>query len=113
MTVLILTVLLAAGLMKGIPLLAADNTDVTTVQVTGTYGQTEARQMLSLINEFRASGEAWYWNENDTEKVTCGQLDSLTYDYELERIAMQRAMEIAIYYSHTRPNGTETHAGPE
>lgn len=38
MTVLILTVLLAAGLMKGIPLLAADNTDVTTVQVTGTYG---------------------------------------------------------------------------
>lgn len=107
MTVLILTVLLAAGLMKGIPLLAADNTDVTTVQVTGTYGQTEARQMLSLINEFRASGEAWYWNENDTEKVTCGQLDSLTYDYELERIAMQRAMEIAIYYSHTRPNGTD------
>ena len=74
MTVLILTVLLAAGLMKGIPLLAADNTDVTTVQVTGTYGQTEARQMLSLINEFRASGEAWYWNENDTEKVTCGHI---------------------------------------
>lgn len=107
MTVLILTVLLAAGLTKGIPLLAADNTDVTTVQVTGTYGQTEARQMLSLINEFRASGEAWYWNENDTEKVTCGQLDPLTYDYELERIAMQRAMEIAIYYSHTRPNGTD------
>lgn len=35
-----------------------------------------------------------------------GQLDPLTYDYELERIAMQRAMEIAIYYSHTRPNGT-------
>ena len=107
MVVLVLSILLAVGLIRGIPILAAENTDMETIQVTGTYGQTEARQMLSLINEFRTSGEAWYWNESDTAKVSCGQLDALTYDYELERIAMQRAMEIAIYYSHTRPNGTD------
>ena len=30
---------------------------------------------------------------------------SLVYSYDLEQIAMQRAAEIAISYSHTRPNG--------
>lgn len=29
----------------------------------------------------------------------------LEYDYELERVAMQRAAEIALSYDHTRPNG--------
>ena len=33
-----------------------------TVTVSGTMGQTEARSMLAMINEFRHSSDAWYWN---------------------------------------------------
>lgn len=76
-----------------------------TVNVAGKYGQTEARSMLEMINDFRKGSEAWYWNEDNTTKTTCANLDELQYDYELEQSAMKRAMEIAISYSHTRPNG--------
>lgn len=31
----------------------------------------------------------------------------LQYDYALERVAMKRAVEIALSYDHTRPNGTK------
>lgn len=76
------------------------------VKIKVTYGQTEARSMLASINAFRTSEtEAWCWNETDSEKVAC-QTTELQYDYELERIAMQRAAEIALSFSHTRPNGS-------
>lgn len=79
----------------------------STVTVTGTYHQEEARSMLSYINAFRTSStDAWYWNETDTEKVYVSGLGELVYDYDLEQIAMLRAAEIAISYSHTRPDGT-------
>ena len=71
-----------------------------------TYGQTEARQMLESINELRKPGNAWYWNETDTAKVKPTDLKALVYDYTLEQIAMQRAAEIAVDFSHTRPDGT-------
>lgn len=77
-----------------------------TVQVKGTYHQTEARSMLTYINQFRASSDAWYWEEDGT-KTVCSGLGALTYDYGLEQIAMQRAMEAAISFSHDRPNGSE------
>jgi len=38
--------------------------------------------------------------------VATGSLGVLTYDYRLEADAMQRAAELALYYDHTRPNGT-------
>ena len=81
---------------------AADTLDI---KVTGTYGQTEARTMLSMMNAFRTGSDAWQWNESDTEKVAITGLSALAYDYNLEEIAMQRAMEIAVSFSHTRPNG--------
>ena len=71
-----------------------------------TYGQTEARAMLARINEYRQSGEAWYWNETDTKKVKTGVLPALTYDYDLEQTAMLRAAELALEFDHTRPDGT-------
>lgn len=79
--------------------------EMITAQVTGKYGQSEARSMLEMINEFRAGDDAWYWNESDSEKIYNSNLQELKYDYQLERDAMLRAMEIAIFYSHTRPNG--------
>lgn len=78
----------------------------SSVEITGTYYQEEARSMLSLINEFRTGDDAWYWDETDTEKVYATGLSELTYDYDLEQIAMQRAAELAISYSHTRPDGS-------
>ena len=70
-----------------------------------TYGQTEARTMLDMINTLRTGEEdSWYYN-SDGSKNELNELNKLEYDYELEKIAMQRAAEIAFSYSHTRPNG--------
>ena len=82
---------------------AAEN---ISVNISVEYGQTEARSIFDMINEMRTnSSDAWYWNKDDTTKTTCNNLGELAYDYDLERLAMQRAAEIALSYEHTRPNG--------
>ncbi len=78
--------------------------DIVTLQVLGAFETEETRQMLSYINDLRAN-DAWYWDPSDTERVYVTGLEPLVYDYELERVAMQRAAEIAVSFSHTRPNG--------
>ena len=80
--------------------------DNYTVEAEGTYGQTAARGMLAMINEFRTGSEAWYWNSSNTAKEQATNLKELTYDYHLEKLAMQRAAEIAFSYSHTRTTGS-------
>ena len=70
------------------------------------YGQTEARTMLDMVNDFRTGPEAWYWDEDNQTRVDCPGLSELTYDYQLEKVAMLRAREVAILFSHTRPDGT-------
>ncbi len=84
---------------------AEPSSDVFDVDVSVTYGQSEARTMLDMVNDFRTGDDAWYWNSDDSTKTVCTGLSELTYDYDLERIAMQRAAEIALSFSHTRPNG--------
>ena len=75
------------------------------VKIKVTYGQTEARAMLADINAFRTSEtDAWCWDISDSKRQPCLTTE-LEYDYELERVAMQRAAEIALSYDHTRPNG--------
>ncbi|MDY5181032.1 CAP domain-containing protein [Butyribacter sp.] len=77
------------------------------VKIKVTYGQTEARTMLADINEFRTSDtEAWCWDKTDSVKESY-RTTELQYDYALERVAMKRAVEIALSYDHTRPNGTK------
>ena len=71
------------------------------------FNQTEARSMLDSINAFRTGADAWYWNFDNTEKIQKSGLSNLVYDYELEKIAMQRAAEIALYWGHTRPDGSD------
>lgn len=84
--------------------ITASAADTQDFQITGTYGQTEARTMLAMINDFRTGKDAWQWDEADNEKVQVnGQ--RLDYDYNLEKIAMQRAMELVVAFSHTSPNG--------
>ena len=79
--------------------------ETITLPVTVKYGQSEARTMLDMINEFRTGGSAWYWDPTDTEKISV-TVPALEYDYGLEQIAMQRAAEIAVSFDHERPNGT-------
>ncbi|MCD7842558.1 MAG: CAP domain-containing protein [Lachnospiraceae bacterium] len=90
----------------GISLASVSATDTYSLGVTVTYGQTEARSMLDMINSLRTGDDAWYWNESNSAKIVCSGLSELTYDYDLEAIAMQRAAELALFYSHTRPDGT-------
>lgn len=61
------------------------------VYIEGTENYSYANDVLSLVNQTRAQGG----------------LPALKLDSELTEAAMQRAAEIALYYSHTRPDGTD------
>ncbi len=84
------------------PARAVDNNNIT---LSPTFKQTEARGMLDMINAFRTGEEAFYWNESNTATVA-SQGEPLVYSYALEEIAMRRAAEIALSFSHTRPDNT-------
>ncbi len=100
---IMLALVMAVGTLGGFGVVAsAADSEVVTVK----FEQTEARKMLSYINNFRTSG-TWCWDETDTEKVSYPAVQKLTYDYDLERSAMIRAAEISAYYEHTRPNGKD------
>ena len=78
--------------------------EIIPVNISVKYGQTEARRILDMINELRTSPtDAWAWDKTDTKQVAYPGLKELVYD--LERLAMKRAAEIALSYEHTRPNG--------
>lgn len=84
---------------------AVDSEKIVRAHVQVTYGQTEARKMLDLVNTFRQGSDAWAWNENNSEKITYTDLRTLQMDPILEKTAMLRAVEIALSFSHTRPDG--------
>ena len=94
---------MCAALLLALPALA-DQADVS-FDLVYEYGM--ARAVFELTNEFRTGADAWYWNnDNTTTTDLTGTLSELTYDYGLERAAMQRAAEIAVYFDHTRPDGS-------
>ena len=80
--------------------------EIIPVNISVKYGQTEARTIFDMINEMRTNPyDTWYWNKDDTTKTYCTDLKELKYDYDLERVAMTRAAEIALSYDHERPMG--------
>ncbi len=84
----------------------ADEVEAVPVSISVKYGQTEARTILDMINEMRTNPEhTWYWNMMTMTKISCPDLEELKYDYDLERVAMKRAAEIALSYDHERPMG--------
>ena len=97
---IMITAYLGAELVKA--------SDTVTVSYEATHHQSEAREMLRLLNEFRTGG-TWYWNQDNTTKtnIAPNELQPLQWDYELEKLAIKRAEEIAVFYSHTRPAGNE------
>ena len=69
--------------------LQASSTAVFNIGLIGEYHQTEARKLVDLINQARAAQG----------------VRPLTYDTNLEAVAMLRAAEIQVSFDHTRPNG--------
>lgn len=76
------------------------------VQVKAEFKYTETRKMLDLVNKFRTGKNAWHLAEDNRTRIEVKGLKKLEYDTNLERAAMQRALEIAAYFSHTRPDGS-------
>ncbi len=62
---------------------------MVTVPIVGNYNQISAREVLDIVNQERQSN---------------GQ-QPLKWDADLEAAAMQRAVEVSGYFSHTRPSG--------
>jgi len=82
---------LAAALIA-LPVAALPGTaHAQNVDVVGFGNSAAGREILTLVNATRASVG----------------LGALTWDTGLEACAMQRAAEASIYFSHTRPNGTD------
>ena len=92
-----------------------ENNDIEKLEYEVIYHQSEARSMSQMVNDFRLGNEAWFWQnsiigfDEDSNpvysKCVREDLTELTYDYELEKIAMKRAAEIVAVYEHERPNG--------
>ncbi|BBH27731.1 hypothetical protein SG0102_26650 [Intestinibaculum porci] len=89
------------------PAYAQENENMD-VKTTITYSQSEALSMLKMMNDWRNAG-AWYYQE-DGSKADTGALPSLSYDDELESIAMTRAKQIAILFAHQQPDGQDIFA---
>lgn len=98
--------ILLMGLLFWIPQKGDAAAASVNVNMSVKYGQTEARSILNMINTMRTGSDAWYWNSSNTAKIKCNNLQKLQYDYDLERVAMQRAAEIAVLFDHIRPNNT-------
>ncbi len=73
-------------------------------QVEVLFDQSGARGMLELVNDFRTGDNAWAWDANG-QKVYYDR-GPLSYDYNLEQIAMQRAVEQIMRWGHDRPDGS-------
>ena len=104
----VISLLLAVILMLSIsmPIMAANSTNED-ITIIVTYDQTGARTLLGKVNDLRTGNSAWYYKKQGSNELVYSQVSALTYDYSLEQIAMQRAAEVAVYYSndHERPNG--------
>ena len=105
MRIITAVMILCSTLLSGnMNLQAQTQEQIINIPFTVTYGQTEARTIADRINEFRTGKDAWYWDETNQNKIRCMDLQPLQYDRRLEQIAQKRAAEIALSYSHTRPD---------
>lgn len=97
----------AACLLASLPVGAfAAASSTITVEVDGKFEQSIARTQLEMMNEFRTSAtDAWYYNSDGSKNYVTG-LKEYRYNYALEKLAMQRAMETVVIWAHQRPNST-------
>ncbi len=90
----IMVLMLVVGIC--IPAISTKAADIETISACFHFEQEDARKMFEMVNSYRASAGS----DEDENNYP------LLYDYELEKVAMQRAAEIAVKFSDTRPDGT-------
>lgn len=83
----VMILVLTFCVLPGIDVCAADQT----VMLKGTQDYSKAAEVLTLVNQERAKAG----------------LNSLGTNSTIQANAMQRASELAVYYSHTRPDDTD------
>lgn len=88
--ILMITIMLSALMATPLYASATDTTQGTTIKLNATCNYDDAYEVLELVNK---------------ERKEYG-LHELTLDPQLTEDAMQRAAELMIYNSHTRPDGT-------
>ncbi|MBQ7421835.1 MAG: hypothetical protein IJV27_06835, partial [Prevotella sp.] len=114
---------MAVVLSLAIPTALADDTHTRTgfpkvdpsnpdAALTVTFHQSAARGILPLVNEFRSGDEAYYWDQDDTSIVRKDSLLYFQYDYDLEQIAIQRAVEYAARDAFGINRGESAHNRP-
>lgn len=85
-----------------------DTAQYTTITVQ--FKQEDVRKMAKMVNDFRTGSDAWQYDTSGNKVYKRG-LSELKYDYNLEKVAMLRAAELAynlVYrnrFEHDRPNG--------
>lgn len=77
------------------PALAAD--DCTTINVSGVVTTVEKEEILQRVNQIRLEA----YNEGIIDEYVPAK-----WSMDMEEIALQRAAEVSISFSHTRPNGS-------
>jgi uncharacterized protein YkwD len=90
-------------------IVGAANGKIVQVSFALNYDQTGARQMMDFVNDFRTGSEAWAYGENGKKDYASYKgLGKIKYDYGLEKVALQRAAQIALYNVHSLPDGGES-----
>ncbi|MCD7944907.1 MAG: CAP domain-containing protein [Clostridia bacterium] len=87
---IILTLIMVVGMVPVASITASADDEIVDVTIFGTCNYDGANEIVEKTNEARAAEG----------------LDALVMDVQLTEWAMQRAAELAIYYSHTRPDGS-------
>lgn len=86
---ILLSIAMTLSIVTGLNITASAN-GIYNIQVEGVCDYIKANEILNIVNQRRS--------ENG--------LSSLSMDTEMLNVAMDRAMETGIYYSHTRPDGS-------
>ncbi len=99
-TIMLLTIMLAVLCFQMTALAGGK----TTCELNVEYDYESAEQLLTILNRYRESGEAWILDRNG-ERIDLGSLPPFVLDETLTDAAMQRASELIVTFSHTRPDG--------
>ena len=77
----------------------------TVMPINGDFvSQSEVNAVFNLTNQFRTGSEANYVDQSGNT-VNVSGLTALVLDESLSNAARERAKEVAVSFSHTRPNG--------
>lgn len=99
-TLYILMLALALGVLPG-----ATAAETETLELNVEYDYEAAGKLLEIMNSYRESGDAWVLDSKGN-RVELGTLPTMVLDETLTDAAMQRASELVVSFSHTRPDGS-------